>query len=69
MKILYKKEINVPSGFYCNGCIYLGADKNINNRAVWCCKLSGLRKTPNSKGQLFKDNFCIKNCIETLENI
>lgn len=42
MKILYKKEINVPSGVYCNGGTYLGTDKNINNRAVWCCKLSGL---------------------------
>ncbi len=68
MKILYQKEINVPNGFYCNGCIHLDTEKNIKNRTVWCCKLSGLWKIPNSKGQLIKDNFCIKNCIETLEN-
>lgn len=68
MKILYQKEINVPSGFYCNGCTYLGTDKNMQNRTVWRCELSGLWKTPNSKGQLVKDNFCIKNCIKTLEN-
>lgn len=68
MKILYQKEINVPSGFYCTNCSYLGTDKDIKNRTVWLCKLSGIWKTPNSKGQLIKDNFCIKNYIETLEN-
>lgn len=62
---LMRKEINVPIGFYCNGCIYLGADKNME---VWYCKLSGLWKVSNSEGQILKDSRCLENYIETLKN-
>lgn len=62
---MLRKEIKVPIGFYCNGCIYLGADKNME---VWYCKLSGLWKVSNSEGQILKDGRCLKNYIETLKN-
>ena len=66
MKILYKKEINVPSGFYCTDCQYLMSEKNVQNKTVFYCCLSRLWKRPNSKGQLIKDEFCIENCLEAL---
>lgn len=66
MKILYKREINVPSGFYCTDCAYLMSEKNTQNKTVFYCRLSGLWKIPNSKGQVIKDELCIENCIEAL---
>lgn len=35
MKILYRKEINVPSGFYCTDCQYLMSEKNLQNKTVF----------------------------------
>lgn len=67
MKILYRKEINVPSGLYCTNCPYLMSEKNTQNKTVFYCRLSGHSKRPNSKGQLIKDELCIENCIEALE--
>lgn len=67
MTILYKKIINVPSGFYCTNCPYLISEKNLQNKYVWYCRLSGLYKQENSKGQMIKDHICIDNCIETLQ--
>ena len=66
MKILYRKEINVPSGFYCTNCQCLMREKNMQNKFVYYCRLSGQSKIPNTKGQFIKDNFCVSNCLEAL---
>lgn len=66
MQILYKKEINVPSGFYCTNCPCLMRDRNMQNEVVYYCRLSGQYKRPNSKGQFIKDEICISNCLEAL---
>ena len=66
MKILYRKEINVPSGFYCTNCQCLMREKNMQNKFVYYCRLSGQYKIPNKKGQCIKDNFCVSNCLEAL---
>lgn len=66
MKILYRKEINVPSGFYCTNCQCLMREKNMQNKFVYYCRLSGQYKIPNTKGQSIKDNFCVSNCLEAL---
>lgn len=66
MKILYRKEINVPSGFYCTNFQCLMREKNMQNKFVYYCRLSGQYKIPNTKGQFIKDNFCVSNCLEAL---
>ena len=66
MKILYRKEINVPSGFYCTNCQCLMRDRDVQNKFVYYCRLSGQYKIPNTKGQFIKDNFCVSNCLEAL---
>lgn len=66
MKILYRKEINVPSGFYCTNCQCLMRDRDVQNKFVYYCRLSGQYKRPNSNGQFIKDTICIANCVEAL---
>ena len=66
MKILYRKEINVPSGFYCTNGQCLMRDRDVQNKFVYYCRLSGQYKRPNSKGQFIKDGICIANCLEAL---
>lgn len=66
MKILYRKEIDVPSGFYCTNCQCLMIERNMQNKPVFYCRLSGQYKRPNSKGQFIKDGICVANCLEAL---
>lgn len=66
MKILFRKEIDVPSGFYCTNCQCLMRDRDSQNKFVYYCRLSGQYKRPNSKGQFIKDGICVSNCLEAL---
>ena len=66
MKILYRKENNVPSGFYCTNCQCLMREKNMQNKFVYYCRLSGQYKIPNTNGLFIKHNFCVSNCLEAL---
>lgn len=65
-KVQNRKEIDVPSGFYCMNCQYLMSEKNLQNKTVFYCYLSRLWKRPNSKGKFIKDDICVANCLETL---
>lgn len=66
MKILYRKEIYVPSGFYCTNCQCLMREMNMQNKPVFYCRLSGQYKRPNSKERFIKDEICVANCLEAL---
>ena len=66
MKILYRKEIDVPSGFYCTNCQCLMIERDMQNKPVFYYRLSGQYKRPNSKGQFIKDGICVANCLEAL---
>ena len=66
MKILYRKEVNVPSGFYCTNCQCLMRERDMQYKPFYYCRLSGQYISPNSKGLFIIDNFCVSNCLEAL---